>query len=97
MWNDLQQHMQRLGAWWLMTALALIVVVLVAPHQTGVLVYKVCQVTMAILLTYGADRALFRYAPGITADMPRDTMSAARVLARAIVALAIIIGLTVGI
>lgn len=91
-------HVRRLGGWWAAGAMALLVVGMVANQQLGVLVYKVLQVQIAVVLAYMADRSLFRHAPvSVTANMPQDAFGGARLLARAIVALAVIAGVTIGI
>lgn len=88
---------RRLRGWLISSAVAAALIAFVAPQQLPVLVFKVAQVTIAIMLAYGADRSLFFNAPGLVADMPRDLLSAARILARAILALAVVLGLTLGI
>ena len=88
---------KRFAWWWLISIAALGAVLWLAPQQGSVLLYKLAQVTVGLLLAYFADRALFDNGPYIDASMPRDVLSAGRLIARAIVALAIIIGLTVGI
>lgn len=44
-------------------------------QQISVLVYKLAQVTIGVKVSYWADRALFRNAPGITSGMPRSQKS----------------------
>ncbi|MBI4521697.1 MAG: hypothetical protein HY701_12725 [Gemmatimonadetes bacterium] len=88
---------QRVWTWMLASVLALAVVAWVAPQQVSVLVYKLAQVTFAITVAYWADRTLFRFAPAIERGMPRDQLSAARVIARALIVLAILVGFTIGI
>lgn len=86
----------RFGGWWLLAIVAIIIVSFRAPQQLEVLIYKVLQVALAIGLSYMADRSLFKNAPGIDVSYDRDPVSAARIIARAIVALAITVGITVG-
>jgi hypothetical protein len=88
---------KRFGAWWIISIVALFGVGWWAPQQASVLNYKLAQVTVGLLLAYWADRALFRNAPDIDTGMPRDVVSAARLIARAILAFGIIHGLAVGI
>ena len=82
--------------WWTFSAALLIAVLHLAPQQAGIIVYKTLLVAFAVALSYIASKSLFRNAPPITLDMPRDVMSAASLVARAIVAHAIISGLTGG-
>ena len=94
---DMLKGLRRMPGWWGASIVALAVIVAIAPQQISVLVYKLAQVTIGVKVSYWADRALFRNAPGITSGMPRDTFSAARILARAVIAFAVIVGLTIGI
>lgn len=91
------KHTKRWGGWWLGAILLIAVIGFVANQQLEVLAYKIAQVCVGLLLAYVADRTLFRNAPDVHYDMPADMLNAARLLARAIVALAVIIGVTVGI
>ena len=88
---------RRFGPWWLASLVALLLVVWLAPQQVSVLIYKLLQITIAVKAAYWADRALFRHAPPIDDTMLADPLHAARLLARAIVAFAVIVGITLGI
>lgn len=88
---------RRFAWWWSLSIVALVAVMWLAPQQGSVLLYKLAQVAVGLLLAYFADRALFDNGPYVDASMPRDVLSAGRLIARAIVALAIINGLAVGI
>jgi hypothetical protein len=88
---------KRFGAWWTISVAAFAWVMWSSPENGSVLVYKLCMVTVGLLLGYWADRALMRNAPEIENEMPRDIVGAARILARAIIAYAVINGLTGGI
>lgn len=90
-------HAKRFGGWWLGCLLLIGVIGLYANQQLPVLMFKAAQVCLGLLLAYVADRTLFSNAPDITSEMPTDMIGAARIVARAIVALAVIVGLTVGI
>ena len=89
--------LRRLRGWWIAALIAVAAVAVAAPQQLPVLAFKVAQVTIAALLAYGVDRSLLCNAPGIDALMPRDTYSAARIVARAILALAVMLALALGI
>ena len=95
--SETKVHVKRFGGWWLLALIPLGAVLVLAPQQGEVLLYKLCQVAIAVLLSYWADRVIFRNAPQIDPAMPRDIVSAARLLTRAIVVLGILVGLTVGI
>ncbi len=91
------QHAKRFGGWWVAAAVLVSVIGFIAHPQIEVLTYKVAQVCIGVLLAYVADRSLFHHAPDITDDMPVDPLRSARLVARAIVALAVILGVTIGI
>ncbi len=93
----LKVESKRFGLWWLISILALVGVLWKAPQQGEVLLYKLAQVTVGLLLAYFADKALFHYAPEIDPGMPRDILSAGRLIARAILALGILTALSIGI
>lgn len=83
---------------WAIYALVLLVIVwLVAPAQLSVVVYKVTLLALATVLAYLIDRSLFkRVRDRVNEKMPRDVFSAARLLARALVFLAVVLGVTLG-
>src|SRR5690349_16693959 len=83
---------------WALYAIGLLLVVwLVAPAQLSVVVYKVTLLALATVLAYVIDRSLFKRARDrIDNKMPRDVFSAARLLSRALVFLAVVLGITLG-
>ena len=68
-----------------------------SPPQVEVLLFKLSLVTLALLLGYLADRSLFARAPRVDSALPPDVYGGARLLARALVVLAVILGVTMGI
>lgn len=90
-------HARRFGGWWILLVFPLLAVLVTAPQQGPVILYKLSQLSLGVLLAYAADRMLFRNAPDIDPEMPRDAVSAARLIGRAVVALGIIVGITLGI
>ena len=88
------QGIWRLFGWGIVACLSLAGVAVLSPQQLGILVYKLCLVSFAVVLAYWADRVLFRYAPKIDATLPHDALGAARLVGRALIALGIILGLT---
>jgi len=90
------QHAKRWGGWWVAALGLLIVIGFLASQQLEVLTYKVAQVCVGLLMSYVADRTLFSNAPEITCDMPSDVVGGARLVARAIVALGVLVGITIG-
>lgn len=69
------------------------------PAQAQVMGWKLLLVNMAVLMAYWADRALFRNVPGLDLqDGPKDlAFLGFRTVARALVLVAIVLGLTLGI
>lgn len=92
-----REQIRRLWTWWAVALLSLGGVFLLAPQQAEILVYKLCLITFAVIVSYWADRILFKFAPPIVAEMPVDVVSASRIIARAVVAHGIISGLANGI
>jgi len=91
------KHARRWGGWWVAAFVLIGVIGFYAHQQLPVLSYKIAQVCIGLPLAYVADRTLFSNAPDISCEMPTDLVGGARILARAIVALAVIVGITVGI
>lgn len=89
--------MTRVGGWILTTALLLVGIYYLAPQQLEVIAYKAALVTLAATLAYMIDRTLYQNLSGTPTMTPGDVLSAARTLSRAIVLLAIVLGLTGGI
>jgi len=89
------KHARRWGGWWV-AALGLVVVIgFLASQQLEVLAYKVAQVCVGLLMSYVADRTLFSNAPDVNCDMT-GTVAAARLHVRAIITLAVVLGITIG-
>jgi len=87
----------RMLPWYIVTAALLVAIHYIAPQQLTVVVYKVCLVTLAALLAYLIDRSLYKRAGDrITAALPRDNYSAARILSRALVFVACVLGVSLG-
>lgn len=88
----------RMWDWMLATIAAAGMVAGISPQQIQVVAYKVALITLALVLAYWADRSLFRRADErIDGVMPRDILSAARLLSRALIVLAVVLGVTLGI
>lgn len=86
----------RLWDWWIYAVAAIVAVAILAGTQLPVLVWKIALVAAAVLAGYAADRALFYRTIGVVESMPRDVFGAARLLARALVVFAVILGMTQG-
>ena|SRR5688572_4727165 len=91
------KHVKRWGGWWAGVVLLVGVVGFVASQQIPVLLFKVSQVCIGVGLAYWTDRTMFSNAPEIHCDMPSDAIGAARLIARAIIVLGIVVGVTIGI
>lgn len=90
------KHLIRLPGWWIASVLAFIAICYLAPQQIGVLTYKTLQVTFGVGLAYLADRALFRFVVPLD-EISHDAFGASRIIARALVVLAVLIALSLGI
>ena len=107
-----QSRLPRLTLWVFVTMALMICLALAAPEQMPVIAYKVALVTLGVVLAYWLDRALFPYArpheympkpigPGGCGPDPqaadRDTVAfAAACMRRALIVLACVLGLTLG-
>ncbi len=88
----------RMWDWWLTAIIAAAVIAWIAPAQLQVTAYKVSLVTIGVVLGYWADVALFKHAADRVAESsPRDLYSSLRLIARALIVAAVILGVTQGI
>ncbi|MFW9266490.1 putative holin [Pseudomonas sp. NR3] len=83
----------RMTDWTLITLILLICLALVAPTKLPVVLYKAGLVTLGGVLGYWIDRALFPYARPNQVARPERAMAGVR---RALVVLACVLGLTLG-
>lgn len=90
------KHTKRWGGWWLGAGLLIVVIGAYANQQLPVMAYKVALVCVAMFLSYVFDRTLFSNAPDVDRGMPRDILSAGRLIARAIVAGFVTTAVTLG-
>lgn len=75
------------------TIVLLAVAIHIRPDQFGISVYNVSKITGAAWLAYVIDTALCKYSwPRLTEDMPRDLVTAARLLSRPLYFLGCVLG-----
>lgn len=91
----------RLSGWAMIAAMLLLAVYLLAPQQLPVLLYKATLVVLGAVLAYRIDRAIFPYArPHMLLDKDVDLATAllfsAATLRRALMVVACVLGLTLG-
>lgn len=91
-----KHNVTRLPGWWFSVVVTLAIVGFVADQQLEVLTYKVLQVNVGLILWYCADRTMFKNALNLS-ESKADLYGGCRLIARAIVGLACIIGVTIGI
>lgn len=91
------EHGKRWGGWWIGSAVLISVIAVVANQQLEVVAYKIALLCIAMFLSYVFDRTLFSNAQDVDRGMPRDVLSAARLVARAVVAGFVITGVMLGI
>jgi len=93
-WAD---RIPRMSGWSVVTVALVLAIYYVSPKQLEVVTYKTLLLTLAVVLSYHADRAIFkRVRDRLGPDMPRDIFAAARLLARALIFLGCVLGLTLG-
>ena len=84
----------RLTDWTLVTLVLLLGLALMAPEQLQIVLYKAGLVTLGAVLAYWIDRSLFPYARPHTCTS--DLQIAGAWLRRALIVLACVLGLTLG-
>lgn len=89
--TDKLYNITRMPGWWMATALSVILLTIIAPHQLAVVLYKVLLVTLGVSLGYLADNMLYRKVVGT----PLQT-SQARVVSRALIVLGVLLALSMG-
>jgi hypothetical protein len=95
---EISKLVPRLPGWYIAAALLVVGIWWISPQQLPVVAYKTLLVALAVVLSYIADRSMFaRVTDRLQGKMRRDVFSASRVLARAFVFLAVMIGMTLGI
>jgi hypothetical protein len=90
------RKLPRMWQWYLIAAVLVVVIWLVTPQQVPVVIYKLCMLVIAAVLAFCVDRSLFKV---LQHAVPSSDaiFSAARMIARALVFLAVVIGVTLGI
>ena len=95
--DKLIARIPRMSGWILLTIVLLAVIYQISPKNLPILVYKGSLVTVAGVITYWLDRSLYsRMSDRINKEMPRDMLSSARVLSRALIFLAVVLGFSLG-
>ena len=89
--------MPRMTNWLLITLVLSLVVLLLAPQQLPVTLYKLSLITVAAWVGYWIDRGLFPYArPDLFEVGGRDALFSSTMLRRAVIVAACIIGVAMG-
>src|SRR5690606_7966204 len=83
----------RLTGWAVFTALLMLAVAAIAPQQIPVVLYKLAMVTLGVVLSYWLSRALY---PEIRLYQLRGWQLIAAAGVRSIIALACVLGITLG-
>ena len=93
--RDLARHGRhpRLLGWLFFTVLLILAIAWLSPPQLPVMLYKVAMVTMGAVLGYWIDRALFPYA---RPHKCKDWAYSLTMLRRALIVLACVLGMTLG-
>ncbi len=83
----------RLTGWAVFTALLMLAVAAIAPQQIPVVLYKLAMVTLGVVLSYWLSRALY---PEIRLYRLQGWQLIAAAGVRSIIALACVLGITLG-
>lgn|SRR5512141_644295 len=92
-WKTLNKFAPDLWEWAVMAAAMVLLVTMKQPQQIPVIIFKAAQFCGAVYVAHLVDIRFFT----VLDDEPRDVVRAAKELARAIVFLATVVGLTLGI
>ena len=95
--TDAVTAVRRHGPMWVLLVVAVAIVGVLAFQQIPVLIFKNLQVINAVILAYFADRTLFRNTISVDETLENSSLGPARLIARALVALGVIAGLTIGV
>lgn len=88
----------RMAGWIALTVMLLFGIWYFAPQQLQVVMYKTCLVTFAAVIAYFVDRSLYaRLSDRLQGGIPRDVLSASRIVARSLVFLGVVLGMTLGV
>ena len=88
----------RMLDWWVYAIVLMLLIWWIAPQQLQVVAYKAALLALATVLAHMIDKSLFRkVVDRIDQFQPRDTYSSARLLARALVFVGVVLGVTLGI
>jgi len=93
----------RLWRWMIATVCLIVLVWLIAPHQIPVMAYKTANLLLAVVLAYWVDCALFPYArphsfahTDPVADRQAHWARSMAMMRRAVIVLACVLGVTLG-
>lgn len=91
-------QLPRLFIWIILSLVLIAAIAFISPQQLPVVLYKVALVSLAVVLGYWLDRALFPYdRPHTYAETGEDLMPRGiAMLRRALIVLACVLGLTLG-
>jgi len=92
--SGIQKRIPRLTSWGLVAAALLVAVAVLHPSQLTVVLWKLCLVALAAPMAYWIDRAMSPY--GRPHRMDCDTRRDIAMFRRAIIFLAVVLGLTLG-
>lgn len=88
----------RMWQWYLICGVLMFCLYLIAPHQLPVILYKGVLLALTPIVAYMIDRHLFaRISDRLDNRMNRDIVSASRILARALIFVGVVLGVTLGI
>jgi hypothetical protein len=91
-----KSYAPRLTGWMALAVVLLVGLAVLQPQQMGVILYKIALVVVAVVVSYAADRSIYGRVDKLNETLKRDTVGAARVLSRAIIFVAVMLGLTQG-
>jgi hypothetical protein len=85
----------RMWPWYAVTAVLVVAIAVLQPQQLPVVAYKMMLLTLACAVAHTIDRTLFSHE--MDGFIARDVVTAARTVARALIYLGTVLGVTLGI
>lgn len=86
----------RLVDWWIIAAVMVATIAVIAPHQLGVTAYKLSLVSLAAVVGYHVDRSAFPYARPDDISVEPGIETAAAWIRRALIISAAMVAVSLG-
>lgn len=90
--------LRRMPGQYLIALSLLVAVIVLSPQQATVVLYKFSLVSLAAIFAFFVDRTLFSHLVfGVDDSLPQTAVGGARIVARALIVFAVVLGVTLGV